>query len=46
MKLTIDEALTRGGTGRFQWRLLGIFGLAIVVVVYSITKLEIKLAIV
>lgn len=27
MKLTIDEALTRGGTGRFQWRLLGIFGL-------------------
>ncbi|TRW98618.1 MFS transporter [Paracoccus sp. M683] len=27
MDLTIDEALTRGGTGRFQWRLLGIFGL-------------------
>ncbi|TJZ92314.1 MFS transporter [Paracoccus gahaiensis] len=27
MKLTIDEALTRGGTGTFQWRLLGIFGL-------------------
>lgn len=27
MKLTIDEALTRGGTGRFQWRLLGIFGM-------------------
>ncbi len=25
--LTIDEALTRGGTGRFQARLLGIFGL-------------------
>ena len=27
MKLTIDEALTRGGTGLFQWRLLCIFGL-------------------
>jgi putative MFS transporter len=27
MQLTVDEALTRGGTGRFQWRLLGIFGL-------------------
>ena len=27
MTITIDEALTRGGTGRFQWRLLGIFGL-------------------
>lgn len=27
MKLTIDEALTRGGTGVFQWRLLCIFGL-------------------
>ncbi|WP_323008543.1 MFS transporter [Paracoccus sp. (in: a-proteobacteria)] len=27
MKLTIDEALTQGGAGRFQWRLLGIFGL-------------------
>ena len=27
MTMTIDEALTRGGTGRFQWRLLGIFGL-------------------
>ncbi|MDO5657573.1 MAG: MFS transporter [Paracoccus sp. (in: a-proteobacteria)] len=26
-KLTVDEALTRGGTGQFQWRLLGIFGL-------------------
>ncbi|WP_111559844.1 MFS transporter [Paracoccus sediminilitoris] len=27
MKLTIDEALTRGGTGLFQWRLLFLFGL-------------------
>ncbi|AUH66397.1 MFS transporter [Paracoccus zhejiangensis] len=27
MTITIDEALTRGGIGRFQWRLLGIFGL-------------------
>ena len=27
MKLTIDDALTRGGIGRFQWHLLGIFGL-------------------
>ncbi|TBN42621.1 MFS transporter [Paracoccus subflavus] len=27
MQLTIDEALARGGAGRFQWRLLGIFGL-------------------
>lgn len=27
MRLTIDEALARAGTGRFQWRLLGIFGL-------------------
>lgn len=27
MNLTVDEALARGGTGRFQWRLLGIFGL-------------------
>ena len=27
MRLTVDEALARGGTGRFQWRLLGIFGL-------------------
>ena len=27
MRMTIDEALTRGGTGTFQWRLLGIFGL-------------------
>ena len=27
MKLTIDEALTQGGAGRFQRRLLGIFGL-------------------
>lgn len=27
MQLTVDEALARGGTGRFQWRLLGIFGL-------------------
>lgn len=27
MKLTIDEALGRGGIGPFQWRLLGIFGL-------------------
>ncbi|RJE79358.1 MFS transporter [Paracoccus sp. JM45] len=27
MKLTIDDALTRGGTGVFQWRLLCIFGL-------------------
>lgn len=26
-QMTIDEALTQGGTGRFQWRLLGIFGL-------------------
>lgn len=26
-RMTIDEALGRGGTGRFQWRLLGIFGL-------------------
>ncbi|MDM7459537.1 MAG: MFS transporter [Paracoccus sp. (in: a-proteobacteria)] len=25
--ITIDDALSRGGTGRFQWRLLGIFGL-------------------
>ncbi|MCF3974187.1 MFS transporter [Paracoccus salsus] len=27
MQMTVDEALSRGGTGRFQWRLLGIFGL-------------------
>jgi putative MFS transporter len=27
MQLTVDEALARGGIGRFQWRLLGIFGL-------------------
>ena len=27
MQLTIDEALAQGGAGRFQWRLLGIFGL-------------------
>ena len=27
MQLTVDEALARGGAGRFQWRLLGIFGL-------------------
>lgn len=27
MQLTVDHALTQGGTGRFQWRLLGIFGL-------------------
>ena len=27
MQLTVDEALTQGGTGRFQRRLLGIFGL-------------------
>lgn len=27
MNLTIDEALTQGGAGRFQQRLLGIFGL-------------------
>ena len=27
MRLTVDEALARGGAGRFQWRLLGIFGL-------------------
>lgn len=27
MKMTIDEALARGGAGRFQKRLLGIFGL-------------------
>lgn len=27
MQLTVDEALTKGGTGRFQRRLLGIFGL-------------------
>ncbi|MBU3028989.1 MFS transporter [Paracoccus marinaquae] len=27
MQLTVDEALAQGGTGRFQWRLLGIFGL-------------------
>ncbi len=27
MQLTVDEALARGGTGRFQRRLLGIFGL-------------------
>ncbi|MEF9603678.1 MFS transporter, partial [Paracoccus sp. PXZ] len=27
MNLTIDEALTQGGAGRFQRRLLGIFGL-------------------
>ncbi|MBW7056147.1 MFS transporter [Paracoccus bogoriensis] len=26
-RMTIDDALTQGGTGRFQWRLLGIFGL-------------------
>ena len=26
-QMTIDQALTQGGTGRFQWRLLGIFGL-------------------
>ncbi|MDO5648553.1 MFS transporter [Paracoccus sp. (in: a-proteobacteria)] len=27
MKMTVDQALTRGGAGRFQWRLLAIFGL-------------------
>ena len=27
MRLTVDEALARGGAGRFQGRLLGIFGL-------------------
>lgn len=27
MQMTVDEALARGGAGRFQWRLLGIFGL-------------------
>ena len=27
MRLTVDEALARGGAGRFQRRLLGIFGL-------------------
>ena len=27
MNMTIDEALTQGGAGRFQRRLLGIFGL-------------------
>ncbi len=27
MNLTIDEALAQGGAGRFQGRLLGIFGL-------------------
>ncbi|MGN7868674.1 MFS transporter [Paracoccus sp. 22332] len=27
MRLTVDEALARGGAGQFQWRLLGIFGL-------------------
>lgn len=27
MQLTVDEALARGGTGRFQWRLLAIFGM-------------------
>ena len=27
MQMTIDEALARGGAGRFQKRLLGIFGL-------------------
>ncbi|MDP0928152.1 MFS transporter [Paracoccus onubensis] len=27
MQITVDDALARGGTGRFQWRLLGIFGL-------------------
>ncbi len=27
MQLTVDEALAQGGTGRFQRRLLGIFGL-------------------
>ncbi|MFN3275777.1 MAG: MFS transporter [Paracoccus sp. (in: a-proteobacteria)] len=26
-RMTIDEALAQGGTGRFQWRLLGIFGM-------------------
>lgn len=27
MKMTIDDALSQGGTGRFQWNLLMIFGL-------------------
>lgn len=27
MQMTVDDALTQGGAGRFQWRLLGIFGL-------------------
>lgn len=27
MQMTVDQALAQGGTGRFQWRLLGIFGL-------------------
>lgn len=27
MRMTVDEALAQGGTGRFQMRLLGIFGL-------------------
>ncbi|WP_435166388.1 MFS transporter [Falsirhodobacter sp. 1013] len=27
MQHTVDEVLTTGGAGRFQWRLLGIFGL-------------------
>ena len=27
MQITVDEALSRGGTGRFQARLLAIFGL-------------------
>lgn len=27
MQLTVDEALARGGIGKFQWRLLAIFGM-------------------
>ncbi|RNF34812.1 MFS transporter [Paracoccus methylarcula] len=27
MQMTVDDALAQGGTGRFQWRLLAIFGL-------------------
>ncbi|MDB6453898.1 MFS transporter [Falsirhodobacter sp. 20TX0035] len=27
MRHTVDDVLARGGAGRFQWRLLGIFGL-------------------
>lgn len=27
MQITVDDALAKGGTGRFQWRLLGIFGM-------------------